>query len=65
MNRKTVSEFAASSPFTEPQIRWWLHNRQTNGMEAAGACVRIGRRIYIDVDGFERWVASQNPRVAA
>ena len=66
MNRKTVSEFATTSPFTEPQLRWWIFNRATNGLDAAGAIVRIGgRRIYIDVDGFERWITSQNERAAA
>lgn len=65
-NRKTVAEFAATSPFTEAQLRWWIFNRATNGLDSAGAIVRIGgRRIYIDVDGFERWVASQNVRAAA
>lgn len=29
-------------------------------MEKAGAVVRIGRRVYLDEDGFERWIASQN-----
>ena len=60
-NLKSVSQFAASSAFTEPQIRWWLHMAEHNGMKAAGAVVRVGRRVYLDEDGFDRWIADQNP----
>ena len=67
MNRKlqSVADFAANSPFSEPQLRWYLFERATNGLQAAGAVVNIGRRIYIDVDGFERWIAAQNQQAAA
>jgi hypothetical protein len=30
-------------------------------MAAAGAVVRVGRRVYLDTDGFERWLVAQNP----
>ena len=50
---------------TEPQIRWHLHNKDRNGLAALGGVVKIGRRIYIDLDGFERWIASQNAQAAA
>lgn len=56
-NLKTVSQFAADSPFTEAQIRWWVFNAATNGLQSA--VVRIGRRVYIDVDGFDRWIDAQ------
>lgn len=60
-NLKTVSQFAASSAFTEPQLRWWIFHGNENGMAAAGAVVRVGRRVYLDTDGFERWLIAQNP----
>jgi hypothetical protein len=40
-------------------MRWWLFNRHSNGLQAAGACVRNGRRIYNDPAGFERWIENQ------
>jgi hypothetical protein len=61
-NLKTVSQFAGSSAFTEPQLRWWIFHSNENGMAAAGAVVRVGpRRVYIDVDGFDAWLRAQNP----
>ncbi len=64
-NLKKVSEYAIASGFTEAQLRWWLFNAEANGLKAAGAIVRIGRRVFIDIDGFDRWITSQNEQVAA
>jgi hypothetical protein len=58
---RSVSQFASEQPFTEPQLRWWIFQAESNGMNAAGAIVRLGRRVYIDADGFERWISAQNP----
>ena len=61
-NLQTIRDFAANGPFSESQLRWFAFQSQSNGMAAAGALVRVGsRRIYIDVDGFNRWIDSQNP----
>lgn len=60
-NLKTVSQFANGSPWTEAQLRWFIHNSSQNGMGAAGALVRCGRRVFIDLDGFDRWLVAQNP----
>lgn len=56
-NLKSVTQFAAESPFTEAQLRWWIFNASTNGLQSA--VVRIGRRVYIDVDAFAAWVDAQ------
>lgn len=64
-NLKTVSQFAAESAFTEPQLRWWIFHSSENGMAAAGAVVRVGRRVYLDADGFDRWLVAQNPSLQA
>jgi hypothetical protein len=61
VNLKTVAEFAKTSPFTAGQLRFWIFNAENNGMAKAGAVVRVGRRVYLDVDGVERWIAAQNP----
>lgn len=59
-NLQTVSQFAGQTPFTEPQLRWWIFHAASNGLAEAGAVVRIGRRVYLDADGFDRWVTLQN-----
>jgi hypothetical protein len=64
-NLKTVAAFVGGSPFTEPQVRWWLFNANENGLNESGAVIRIGRRIYLDVDAFDRWIDSQNAKAAA
>jgi hypothetical protein len=64
-NLQSVAQFSANGPFTENQLRWWIFNAAQNGLAAAGAIVRIGRRIYLDVDGFDRWLATQNAQEAA
>lgn len=65
-NLKTVPQFAADTVFTVGQIRFWVFDAPNNGLEKAGGVVRIQRRVYIDVDGFDRWIEAQQPqRVAA
>lgn len=59
----TISQFAALSAFTEPQLRWWIFHAGQNGLDEAGAIVRVGRRVYIDVDGFDAWLQAQNPNL--
>ena len=61
-NLKSVAQFATDSPFTSGQIRWWLFNAANNGLAAQQACIRIGRRVYIDTIAFDRWVSAQNPK---
>ena len=67
MTRKlqTVAAFASGSPFTEAQVRWWIFNEKHNGMTDHGVVVRIGRRVYIDVPAFDRWVEAQQPQQVA
>lgn len=64
-NLKTVAGFAADSPFTESQVRWWIFNATTNGMAEQGVIVRIGRRVYLDPEAFDRWLDAQNAQAAA
>lgn len=61
---KTVRDFAANSPFSESQLRWWIFEAERNGLARCGGVVRIGRRVYLDANGFERWIESQQ-KVAA
>lgn len=62
---KTVSAFAADQPFSEGSVRWWIFQAKENGLEEAGAIVRIGRRVYIDVNAFDAWLVANNPSLQA
>lgn len=64
-NLQSVAQFCADSPFTENQVRWWVFNASDNGLTAADALIRIGRRVYIDVDGFDRWLVAQQETTTA
>lgn len=63
-NLKTIADFAAGSPMTEPALRWHVFNADSNGLKAHDAIVRIGRRVYIDVDRFDAWIESQQGQAA-
>lgn len=57
----TVSQFASKTGFTEPQLRFWILNADSNGLHQCRAVVRVGgRRLYIDPAGFEKWIDRQN-----
>jgi hypothetical protein len=55
-NLKCVRDLANASPFSENTLRWMIFNAASNGHDAAGAVVRVGRRVYFDVDAFDRWI---------
>jgi hypothetical protein len=53
----TVAQFAEANPaFSEASLRWHIFEAPRNGLQAAAAIVRVGRRVLIDVDRFERWI---------
>ena len=56
----TVKQFAGRNPcVSESGLRFQIFNRKTNGLEASGALVRLGRKILIDEDKyFDVWVDS-------
>lgn len=58
-NLKSVTDFASASPFSENQLRWYIFNERDNGLTDQGAIIRVGRRVYIDTEAFERWIDSQ------
>jgi hypothetical protein len=64
-NLQTVTEFSSASPFSEGQLRWFIFNSQANGLAKADAIVRVGRRVYVDVDNFEGWINAQNQHQTA
>jgi len=56
---QSVAQFAASGPFTQNQLRWWIFQSATNGLDDVGAIVRVQRRVYIDIAKFDRWIDDQ------
>lgn len=58
-NLKSVMQLAADGPFSIDQLRWFLFCSKTNGLESS--IIRVGRRVYIDSDGFDLWLQSKNP----
>ncbi len=52
---RTVAQLAEELPaFDEAAIRRLIFNAENIGL--AHAIVRIGRRVYIDIDAFNRWL---------
>ena len=60
---RTVSQLADLNPaFTEPSLRWLIFNARSNGLDQA--ITRIGRRVYVDLDKFDRWIKQQGDLAA-
>lgn len=56
---KSPAQLAADGPLSLDQLRWLIFNAKHNGLDTS--ICRIGRRVYIDVDGFDAWLRAQNP----
>lgn len=53
----TVKQFAQRHTWiTLAGLRWLLFNRRSNGLQASGAIIRMGRKILIDEQEFLRWL---------
>ena len=62
-NLKTVKQLAAETGpvMTVGKLRWWVFHAGRNGL--SHAIVKIGGRLYIDVDQFNVWLEAQRMRV--
>ncbi|WP_295386194.1 hypothetical protein [uncultured Thiodictyon sp.] len=61
----TVKQLAEQQPgLTEGGIRWDLFNRDKNGLVAAGAILRRGRKILIDPARYLDWLNENRERAA-
>jgi hypothetical protein len=57
-NLRTIAQIGEGNPaLSENTVRWWIFNAQSNGLDAA--LVRLGRRVYIDVERFNAWIEAQ------
>ena len=55
----TVRQFTEKHPFiSESGLRYHIFNAKTNGLDMAGAIVRLGRRVLIDEQNFFAWIES-------
>lgn len=53
-NLRTVKQAAEEGPWTEATWRWHIFHADKNGLERA--LVRVGRRLYIDMESFACWL---------
>jgi hypothetical protein len=52
---RTVAQLVEELPaFDEPALRRLIFHAESNGLD--GSIVRIGKRVYIDLDGFNEWI---------
>lgn len=59
---QTPRQFVAANPaFTMGGLRSYIFYEDLNGLKASGAIKRIGRKILIDPERFNSWVAT-NPQ---
>ena len=62
---RTVPQFCDENRFvTEGGLRFQIFNEEKNGLKEAGAIVRIGRKILIDVPRYFHWIDKQQKYVA-
>ena len=59
MSKRVVSvkNFPAVYPdanFTEASVRWLIFNKDKNGFH--NCVIKVGRKILIDIDRFEKWL---------
>lgn len=57
----TAAELASEHPklFTKRQLDWLIKSRRKNGLEHAGAVIKVGRRLYLDKPLFFEWFLAQ------
>ncbi len=62
----TAKQFPEKHPaFTHGGIRSLIFHGDSNGLNASGAIIRIGRKILIDEEKFFGWVISLNESTGA
>ena len=59
MQIATVPQLAKEHPaLTEGGLRWDIFNAEENGLADSKAIIRKGRRVYIVVDRYFKWLDS-------
>ena len=53
---QTLEQFVDSHPgILLSTLRWWLFDEAKSGIRAAGAALRLGKRVYIVPEKFDEW----------
>jgi hypothetical protein len=61
----TVNQFCEKhTAFTRGGMRALIFNEHQNGINKAGAIIRLGRKVLIDEAKFFNWVAAQSGKAA-
>lgn len=56
----TVTQFCQKNPWETPGgLRFKIFNAKENGLEKAGAIVRIGRKVLINDQKYFSWIEEQ------
>jgi hypothetical protein len=50
-------------PGTKESLHWVAFHREYNGAKSAGAIVKFGGRLYIDIDKYLAWMGT-GPRIS-
>ena len=59
----TFNKFHEQHPWlgSKSSLRWCLFHRESNGLSASGAVIKVGqRRLLIDAVKFEAWLRAQS-----
>ena len=60
-NLRSVNQAVEENPWlTHGAVRWLIFNADSNGLESA--LVRVGNRVFIDVDRFNEWLEERRGR---
>jgi hypothetical protein len=60
---RSIRQLAKENPsFTEAQLRWLVFNAGENGL--GDVLVKIGRRVYFEMDAFGTWLESRRGGIA-
>lgn len=55
---RTVEQLAAECPaLTVRTLRYWISRADELGL--GGAVLRVGRKVLVDVEAFERWLSGR------
>jgi len=56
----SVDQFSERNPaLKRGQLRWLIFQADSNGLEQAGAIIRLGRRVFLDEGRFFEWLLAQ------
>lgn len=59
--RLRVRQFCEeNSQYSEGSVRWLVFNASKNGLDKFRAIIRVGRRVFIDIENWQSWEDAQS-----